>query len=91
VDVWRILRVCAAVCEQGGRVTVSGLASLVRGLGGGSFPVVGLSGKGRGKIASEKGRVDVVNLGGDKVSLSQEQTEHLLIELILSDYLREGW
>lgn len=75
VDVWRILRVCAAVCEQGGRVTVSGLASLVRGLGGGSFPVVGLSGKGRGKIASEKGRVDVVNLGGDKVSLSQEHTD----------------
>jgi ATP-dependent DNA helicase Q1 len=90
VEVWRILRVCEAVCEQGGRVTVSGLAELVRGLGGGTFPVVGVRAKGKGKASAEKGSVDVKELNGGKVALSKEQTEYLLIELVLQDYLREG-
>ncbi len=90
LDAWRIVRVAAEVEAQGGRVTVSGLADLVRGLGGGQFPVVAQSGKSRGKVSAEKGVVNLQEMCEGKVLLSKEQTESLLIDMFLQDYLKEG-
>ena len=67
---WKILRVLQEVERSGGRVTISSLADLVRGLGGGSFSVPTI-GK-RKRAEPEKGALDLERLIGGKITMSKD-------------------
>ena len=74
LQAWQILRVTQAIEQESGRVTVSMLADLVRGVGGGAFGVPS-GGRGRGKGRSgnkEKVGLDLEEIAGGKVLLSKE-------------------
>lgn len=60
-------------------MTVPALADLVRGLGGGSFALVG-NGKGKRKKnpTGEKGQLELDDICGGKVSLSKDVSDHFL-------------
>jgi len=66
-DVWRSLKVMMEVSRRVGRVTLSGLADLVRGLGGGTFTLVGTV-----QSAADRGRIDLEAVCGGKVTLNKE-------------------
>ncbi|WVR04515.1 hypothetical protein IAU60_001519 [Kwoniella sp. DSM 27419] len=92
VETWKILKVSQMVQREGGRVTLANLADLVRGLGGGSFSVVGggEGTKGKRKIAGEKAQIDLDDVGG-KVTMSKDDTEALLTHLVLLGYLADSY
>lgn len=54
----------------------------MRGNGGGSFTTQKDNGKGKGKI-------DVVAVGGGKVTLGKDATEQMLLRLLVEGYLKE--
>ncbi len=103
MDAWKIIKVLEEVQKEGGRVTVTAAGDLVRGLGGGNYPVT--EGKKR-KIAG-KAQMDLAAIAGGKVELSKDvscftssyrrsgahldqDTERLLIHLVLTGYLQES-
>lgn len=71
LEAWQILKVVQEVEHQGGRVTLSMLADLIRGAGGGSFGVVGNGRKGKG-TSKEKLGLDLESIAGGKVALSKD-------------------
>ncbi|EDR06895.1 uncharacterized protein LACBIDRAFT_165891, partial [Laccaria bicolor S238N-H82] len=81
LDTWRILKVATFVNRSGGKVTLSGLADLARGLGGGKFEV------NQGKRGKMKCSLDLEAECGGKVGIDKTEIEHLLIQLILQKYL----
>nr|XP_019047349.1 ATP-dependent DNA helicase [Kwoniella bestiolae CBS 10118]OCF26279.1 ATP-dependent DNA helicase [Kwoniella bestiolae CBS 10118] len=92
VETWKILKVAQYVQNEGGRVTLANLSDLVRGLGGGMFGVVGggEGKKGKRKLNGEKEKVDLESLGG-KITLGKDDTEALLIHLVLLGYLADSY
>ena len=70
-SVWKALKVSEAVSKTGGRVTLSGLADLVRGLGGGAFAVISQSNK-KGSSSETRGSIDLDTICGGKLALSKE-------------------
>ncbi|OCF58975.1 ATP-dependent DNA helicase [Kwoniella mangroviensis CBS 10435] len=92
VETWKILKVAQYVQNEGGRVTLANLSDLVRGLGGGLFGVVGggEGTKGKRKLNGEKEKVDLEALGG-KITLGRDDTEALLIHLVLLGYLADSY
>ncbi|WVQ69090.1 uncharacterized protein L199_007303 [Kwoniella botswanensis] len=92
VETWKILKVAQYVQNEGGRVTLANLSDLVRGLGGGLFGVVGggEGKKGKRKLNGEKEKVDLEDLGG-KITLGKDDTEALLIHLVLLGYLADSY
>ncbi|CEL62698.1 hypothetical protein RSOLAG1IB_05054 [Rhizoctonia solani AG-1 IB] len=91
LDAWIILRVAQTIDNEGGRVTIGMLADLVRGVGGKAFQVpAGGSGKGRRrKSQGEKVGLDLDDITGGKISLSKDDAEALIIQLVLSGHLKE--
>ncbi|EIN09098.1 ATP-dependent DNA helicase [Punctularia strigosozonata HHB-11173 SS5] len=88
MEAWKILKVAQAIVKEDGRVTFSMMGDLVRGAGGGSFGVVQGGGGRRGKLkAKEKAGLDLDAVAGGKVSLSKDDTETLIVELLLARYL----
>ncbi|KIK00405.1 hypothetical protein K443DRAFT_7692 [Laccaria amethystina LaAM-08-1] len=81
LDTWKILKVATIVNRAGGKVTLSGLADLARGLGGGKFEV------NQGKRGKMKCALDLEAECGGKVGIDKIEIEHLLIQLILKKYL----
>jgi ATP-dependent DNA helicase Q1 len=67
MEVWKSLKVIMEVSRNSGRLTLSGLADLVRGLGGGAFTVVE-----NGQAVGNRGRLDLEVLCQGKVTLSKE-------------------
>ncbi|ORY27061.1 P-loop containing nucleoside triphosphate hydrolase protein [Naematelia encephala] len=90
LDAWRVLKVLQVVQREQGRLTIASLADLVRGLGGGTFAVIAEKGKKRG-AADDKARVDLDSVCGGKVELNKEDTESLLIHMLLNGYLSESY
>jgi ATP-dependent DNA helicase Q1 len=72
VDVWKLLKVMEEVDHSGGRITLSALAELARGLGGGSFAIANAPKRGKGKVVDDKGFLDVAKLCGAKVALNKD-------------------
>lgn len=68
LDAWRIVKILQAVDREDGRVTVGAAADLVRGLGGGHFPVV----QGRKSKVMGKTTLDFATVAGAKVGLSKD-------------------
>jgi hypothetical protein len=67
--------------DADGRLTVSALADLVRGLGKGAFAITETGKKGRSKQSGEKGVVDLRWLCGGKVEMSGD------VSFLLAFYL----
>ncbi|CAE6448446.1 unnamed protein product [Rhizoctonia solani] len=93
LDAWIILRVAQTIDNEGGRVTIGMLADLVRGVGGKAFQVpAGGGGKGRRrKSQGEKVGLDLDGIAGGKTSLSKDDAETLIIQLVLSGHLKENF
>ncbi|KAG9032506.1 hypothetical protein FRB95_001413 [Tulasnella sp. JGI-2019a] len=92
VNAWRLCKVAEQVSREGGRLTVAALGDLARGNGGASFGIVA-GGKGRrsrGKT-DEKASLDLDAVCGGKVTLSKDDVEMLIIQLILSNHLKEDY
>lgn len=79
---YRALRVIEAATAQRGTLTLPQAADLVRGNGGGSFSTQQARGKGKGKV-------DVKAVAGAKVTLSKDETEQMLLHLLVDGYLKE--
>ncbi|GAA5873316.1 hypothetical protein JCM3774_005939 [Rhodotorula dairenensis] len=79
---YRALRVIEAATAQRGTLTLPQAADLVRGNGGGNFSTQQAKGKGKGKI-------DVKAVAGNKVTLSKDETEQMLLQLLVDGYLKE--
>lgn len=95
-EAWKLLRVLEEVYQEGGRITLAGLGDLARGLGGGQYTVVEANqtkrkrGK-RGKGAKQSGFLDLGETVGEKVKLSKDDTERVLIELLLKGYIEDEY
>ena len=70
LEAWQILQVAQAIERDGGRVTLSMLADLVRGAGGGAYGVAGGK-RGKGK-AKEKVGLDLAEIAGGKIALGKD-------------------
>nr|XP_019008636.1 ATP-dependent DNA helicase [Kwoniella pini CBS 10737]OCF47417.1 ATP-dependent DNA helicase [Kwoniella pini CBS 10737] len=89
IEAWKILKVTRAVQTEQGRVTLTNLSDLARGLGGGMFNVIGGEGrKGKRKANGEKEKFDINSIGG-KIALGKDDTETLIIHLLLLGYLQD--
>ncbi|CED83625.1 atp-dependent dna helicase [Phaffia rhodozyma] len=88
---WKICRVATSVHQAEGRVTVSKLADLVRGLGGGNFAsaVQGDAKKRRKAPEMENVGLNLDEICGGKVMMSKDEVEHLITNLLLKGYLAE--
>ncbi|KAH7925066.1 ATP-dependent DNA helicase [Leucogyrophana mollusca] len=86
IEAWQILKILSAVEDQGGRLTVSGVSDLARGLGGGSFDTGGKRKKIRGKV-----QLDYAAVAGGKVMLSKEDAESLIVQMLITGYLKEAF
>lgn len=90
---WKVVCATEQVYRANGRVTLTGLADLVRGLHQAQFRQVDSRG-----APSSKSQLDLASLGG-KVLLSREvcmvrlrqDTERLIVELLLRGYLAESY
>lgn len=71
-NAWRVLKVVKEVESDGGRVTLTNLADLVRGLAGGSYAIPADGSSRKRKAEPTKGQVNVSNLTGGKVDLNKE-------------------
>lgn len=79
---YRALRAIEAATAQRGTLTLPQAADLVRGNGGGAFSTQQAKGKGKGKI-------DVKTVAGNKVTLNKDETEQMLLQLLVDGYLKE--
>ncbi|KAL7344284.1 P-loop containing nucleoside triphosphate hydrolase protein [Rhodotorula toruloides] len=82
LQAYRALRIISSATSQRGTLTLPQAADLVRGLGGGSFSTQEVKGKGKGKV-------DVQAVAGEKVTLSKDQTEQMLLRLLVDGFLKE--
>ncbi|KAH9849006.1 ATP-dependent DNA helicase [Lenzites betulinus] len=87
---WQLLRIAAAAARANQQLTMAQLCKLARGLrvaAAGESAAGGAKGRGRGKRArQEKESVDVQEAAGGKVELTETQTEHLCVRLLLDGF-----
>ncbi|PPQ71505.1 hypothetical protein CVT24_006469 [Panaeolus cyanescens] len=82
---WQLLKIVQFVRQSGGKVTLGSLVSWARGGKSGAFETrTGRKGKNR-----ETQSLDLQSLTGGPVDLSRGDLEHLIIRLLVSDYLKE--
>ncbi|KDQ10516.1 hypothetical protein BOTBODRAFT_115767 [Botryobasidium botryosum FD-172 SS1] len=85
---WQLLQMVEEVAKHGGRVTVGMLADLARGVGGG-FGVSTRGSKGGKGKSTEKMSLNLDEIAGGKLGLNKEDTETLIIQLVLLHHLQE--
>ncbi|KAJ6574968.1 P-loop containing nucleoside triphosphate hydrolase protein [Mycena capillaripes] len=91
-EAWQVLKVADAVQHTGGQLTLTMLADLARGNGGGTYGVGGGGRKGKGKARDkEKVDMDLDLICGGKVNLKKDELESLLVELLVQRYLVEKY
>ncbi|KAJ7169741.1 P-loop containing nucleoside triphosphate hydrolase protein [Mycena filopes] len=93
LESWQVLKVADAVQQTGGQLTLTMLADLARGNGGGTYGVSSGGGrKGKGKAREkEKVDLDLERICGGKVNLKKDELESLLVELLVKRYLVEKY
>ncbi|TFK18951.1 ATP-dependent DNA helicase [Coprinopsis marcescibilis] len=84
--VWKILKVLQATQRMGADMTMTKIAALVRGKGRSQIEVKERRGKGGQR---EKQDVDLVALVGGPVDMSNDDLEHLLIQMLVMGYLKQ--
>ncbi|KAJ7042384.1 P-loop containing nucleoside triphosphate hydrolase protein [Mycena alexandri] len=91
LEAWQVLKVADAVQQTGGQLTLTMLADLARGNGGGTYGVGG-GRKGKGKAREkEKVDLDLERICGGKVDLKKDELESLLVELLVQRYMVEKY
>lgn len=70
---WRALKILRVCTDSNGRVTLTQMADLVRGLGGGSF---GLSAGEGGKKGKGKGKLSLDEVAGGRVELGKDVSRY---------------
>lgn len=88
LDAWRVVRVLSHIATHKGRVTIAILSDLVRGVGGGAFSAGGKKGK---KSQQDKLDLDLDEVCGGKISLGKDDTETLVIHMLVSGYIQEDY
>ncbi|PWY97991.1 ATP-dependent DNA helicase, partial [Testicularia cyperi] len=95
---YQLLSVLSEMDRQGGRVTLTSLSDVARGLGGGKFnldPNMSDSGKGKGKTSGSKcgraGQVDVAAVAGGKITLHRDLVDRLIVQCILNHAIRQSY
>ncbi|KAI0366052.1 ATP-dependent DNA helicase [Pilatotrama ljubarskyi] len=84
---WQLLKLATVLHRARESVTMAQLCSRARGLRA-SGATDGAKGRGRGKRApKEKVNVDLQEVAGGKIELTQEQTEALCVRLLVDGYL----
>ncbi|KAF8816782.1 ATP-dependent DNA helicase [Phlegmacium glaucopus] len=84
---WQILKIIDAVRKSGGKLTLVMLATLARGLQGGSYEV----GQGGRNGSKEKISLDLETVAGGPVDMKKMQIEHLIVRLLTHEYLQEEY
>ncbi|SCV70022.1 BQ2448_1416 [Microbotryum intermedium] len=87
LEAYRALRIMSAADAASGTLTLTQACDLVRGLGKGAITTT--SNDSRGKVNKGKANIDVDSVAGGKVSLNKDQTEQLLVRLMIEGYLSE--
>ncbi|UZJ51215.1 hypothetical protein CBS101457_000535 [Exobasidium rhododendri] len=94
LEAWKLVTTLEEVYEEGGRITLAGLADLARGLGGGQYSVVDTKQRkkrSRKIKAKQSGFFDIKEVIGEKVKLSKDDTERAIIQLLLGGYLADEY
>jgi ATP-dependent DNA helicase Q1 len=99
LDSWKLLKVAEEVQKQGGKLTVTALGDLARGLGGGQFTTSNeATNSTNGKLRLDIGDVAAGKVLASKsvslppgvcVQLTRQDTERLIVHLLLLGYLEE--
>ncbi|KAJ9475022.1 putative ATP-dependent helicase SGS1 (putative) [Pseudozyma hubeiensis] len=97
-EMWKLLAVLAEMCRQGGRITLTSLSDVARGLGGGKFnldPNLTDSGKAKAKSSSSNatkaGVVDVQAVAGGKITLHRDVVDRLIVHAIQSQLIEQNY
>jgi len=84
---WQILKIVGTVRTSGGKLTLGMLASLARGLQGGSYEVS----QGGRNGSKEKANLDLATIADGPVDMNRTQIEHLIVRLLTHGYLQEEY
>ena len=97
-EMYQLLAVLAEMCRQGGRITLTSLSDVARGLGGGKFnldPNLTDSAKGKGKSgassAAKAGVVDIQAVAGGKITLHRDVVDRLIVHGIQSQLIEQSY
>lgn len=97
-EMYQLLAILAEMCRQGGRITLTSLSDVARGLGGGKFnldPNLTNLKKGKGKSSSSNtdkaGMVDIQAVAGGKVTLHRDIVDRLIVHGIQSQLIEQSY
>ena len=97
-EMYQLLAVLAEMCRQGGRITLTSLSDVARGLGGGKFnldpnmtdPKKGKTKPGASSTA-KAGVVDVQSSAGGKITLHRDVVDRLIVHGMLSQLIDQSY
>ncbi|GLB39373.1 putative ATP-dependent DNA helicase [Lyophyllum shimeji] len=89
---WQLVKITEALNQDGANITLNSLAALARGKAGGAYEASRGGGgkKGKGKT-KEKQMLDLNAVAGGEVDLTKDEIEHLLVQLLVQQYLEEKY
>ncbi|CBQ69103.1 related to RecQ family helicase RecQL1 [Sporisorium reilianum SRZ2] len=97
-EMYQLLAVLAEMCRQGGRITLTTLSDVARGLGGGKFnldPNLTGAKKGKGKASSSStakaGMVDIQAVAGGKITLHRDIVDRLIVHGIQAQLIEQSY
>lgn len=97
-EMYQLLAILAEMCRQGGRITLTSLSDVARGLGGGKFKLdPNLTDPGKGKARStgsstaKAGIVDVQTVAGGKITQHRDVVDRLIVHGILSQLIDQSY
>ncbi len=95
-EMYQLLAVLAEMCRQGGRITLTSLSDVARGLGGGKFNLdPNLTSSSSSSSASSGSKAGVVNVnavaGGKIANLHRDNVDRLIVHGILSEYIGQSY
>ncbi|KAG8983933.1 hypothetical protein FRB90_005641 [Tulasnella sp. 427] len=90
-EAWKLCRIIDEVHRSRGRLTIASLAALARGNGGGNFDVHE-GGKGKRRKSKAEATIDLHALCDGKITtLNRDETENLIVQLLVMGYMKEGY
>jgi ATP-dependent DNA helicase Q1 len=98
MQMYQLLVILAEMCRQGGRITLTSLSDVARGLGGGKFNLDpnlsdarGGSSKASASKSTKAGVVDVAAVAGGKITLHRDMVDRLIVHGILSQLIEQSY
>lgn len=96
-EMYQLLAVLAEMNRQGGRITLTSLSDVARGLGGGKFnldpnsPDSGSKGKAKANASNKAGVVDIQAAAGGRITLHRDVVDRLIVHGILSGWIGQAY